>query len=452
VDSSSSLKTIGQTFNLVYKIILTVAAGIMLMAFVVACLHFRNVHAGIRDAERLVGRGLYEEADARAKALQDWAKCFPGRFRESGVIRIRSLVRTHRSTEAADVAERMRVEGDAVIQAGGIRGLLAAPLPWLQKSSVSMAAGILSAFVPSAQPGEWAGYTVLLDEMVAIKDEKGLEQVANDLLLRFPRSSIAVAANASRAEVQGGPSAFSTLRPERTYSASSSTSSPSQPVTYQVSDSDDPDKPEVPPSWGIVTNSHCVALNPDTGQPVRELKPGDILVIEGPCTVRNTAALRGTLILTKRNVPDLAFRREDLEIRAGDFSAVPTEEVALRSRLAEINMEETDLQLKVAREEASLSPGEIAYRQAREKMDAFTRDVAVLTAKLDKSTGSERMATLDKLRQMKYQEQTLLRDMQKKKDAAGLNSRAGESALSARLNTLRQEKTAILKRLSAGPA
>jgi hypothetical protein len=200
-----------------------------------------------------------------------------------------------------------------------------------------------------------------------------------------------------------------------------------------------------------VTNARAMAYNPENGKPIRQLKAGDVFVIEGSVSSASGPLLTGTLILNNRNVPDLAFQSGDLEIRKGVFNSVPLAEVALRSRLAEIATEEAALADQAAAELDSLTSEEKAYRLSVERMENFQKESQDLQAKMAKASGNERIAILDRLRQMKYQEQAILRDMQKKKEAVDATVKSGGSkpGFTSRLTALRQEKQAILKRLAA---
>lgn len=455
METSSRFKALGQTFSLVYKIVFTLIAGALLMALVMAGFHFRAVHTGLQQAERLLAQGQLPEADALAFRLEPWARCFPGRFRICAFLRVRCLVRSNQPEAAARLAEALRRHVDIPVPRGSAGEFARDPLLWLQKTSLFMVTGLLDALYPAVQLNEWAGYETLLDELVSRRDTEGLNALADDLISRFPRSPIAILANSARGELQ--PAAPVPTMPHASPSTQPPTA-PANPAALPPSSIPDPDPaaaapdvmpPPRPASWGIVTNASAMALNPQTGKPVRPLKVGDVLVIEGACTLQDVPAFTGTLILNNRNVPDLAFSGKDLELRNGAFDAVPPVEVALRSRLAEIQAEENALQPKLARELASLSPEENAYRQSKAKMDAFQREVDALNVKLQKATGPDRMAVLDKLRLLKYQEQALIRDLAARKETADLtNRKAGRITVEPQLIALRQEKMAVLKKLA----
>lgn len=461
MDASSPLKSLGHAASLAYKLILTVAVGALILSHVTTWLHFRQVDNGLADAEKLLERGRLAEADALAFRLEPWSRCFPGRYRSCGILRVRCLVRSSQTEAAAQLAEHLRLdEGDETVSAGW-DDLIHEPLLWLQKISVSQVSAIGNGFFPISRPGEWTAYEVLLDELVKRRDTEGVETLEADISTRFPQSGISVYASSAKGELN--PPEF----PTSAYSATNASKAkpPAPPPTNpapeqaQAAVSNEPAAAEEPApaagpalSWGIVTNALSMALNPESGKPLRQLKAGDVLVIEGSCTIQNVPALTGTLILNNRNVQNLAFKADDLEIRTGDFKAVHPAEVALRSRLAEIRILEDELAPKAARETANLTPQEIAYRTAQNRMDAFQRDVTALNTKLENATGSERMATLDKLRLMKYQEQTLLRELNTRKEALavlGRSSSTNQAKFEPQLTALRQEKQAILKRLAA---
>jgi hypothetical protein len=324
-----------------------------------------------------------------------------------------------------------------------------------------MVASFFNGFFPIERPTEWSGYETLLAELITLRDAPMIETLAADLTQRFPRSPVAIYATSAKAEVdairvpassQDNPDANKAAPSTVAESTAPETNTPAPAPTdvEAASQPEAPPPPAQPASWGIVTNARSLAINPQTGQPIRQLKAGDVLVIEGTCSFHNVSALTGTLILNNRNVPDLAFRGGDLEIHQGQFDRVPPAEVALRSRLAQISIEEAALGGPVAEETGPATAEEKAYRQSMERMAAFQKDSQALQVKLEKATGNERMAILDKLRLMKYQEQALLRDLQARKDAMDAVARSsGRPRADPRLIALRKEKQAILKRLAA---
>lgn len=391
MEPSSPFKTLWQTFSLVLKIVFTLAAGALLVALITASLHFRLVHVGLKQAEQQFDQGRLEEANALAARLEPWARCFPGRYRKCALVRVRCLARLKQPEAAARMAEALRSHADRPMQPGNGKEFAGAPLVWLQKTSLFMTGGILDAAFPVIRLNEWAGYSTLLDELVSLRDVDGLNALADDLIARFPHSQIGVLANSARGELRPAspvvPShAVPLLRPstQTALPPAGGSVEPGVSTSAVPSLTSEPalSLPEPPHSWGIVTNPAAMALNPQTGQAIRPLKVGDVLAIEGTCSFQNVPAFTGTLILNNRNVPDLAFYGKDLDIREGAFDAVSPEEVALRSRLAEIQAEETVLAPKAARELANLGPEETAYRQAKTKMESFQQDVNALNAKL----------------------------------------------------------------------
>jgi hypothetical protein len=465
VDVSSPLTPLRQTLTLVYKIILTLAAGSLLIAILSAYFHYARVRNGVGNTERLIGQGRLAEADALAYRLafdpeSAWARCFPGYYRALGLLRIRCLVRSGQADAARGVAEMMRLTDDDPVMRRPLGDLLQRPLPWLQSAGLSLVSNFTTGFFPIERPGLWSGYETLFAELVAVRDAATLETLANELARQFPRSPIAIYANSARAEVTPGPSPLSALtRPEPVSFSPVSTQpddlSPSSPPAEQPAAPEPEPEPVPPPpppaAWGIVTNARAMAYNPENGKPIRQLKAGDVFVIEGSVSSASGPLLTGTLILNNRNVPDLAFQSGDLEIRKGVFNSVPLAEVALRSRLAEIATEEAALADQAAAELDSLTSEEKAYRLSVERMENFQKESQDLQAKMAKASGNERIAILDRLRQMKYQEQAILRDMQKKKEAVDATVKSGGSkpGFTSRLTALRQEKQAILKRLAA---
>lgn len=453
MQSPSPYTTLWQTLRLLYKTILALAVGTLLVALGTTYFHFKTVQDGIQQVAQYIGQGRLAEANALAASLEPWARCFPGRYRACARLRVRSLVRSNQPDEALQVAEAIRAHAEAPIRRGTASELLNEPLLWLQKTSLFLAGDMLDATAPVEPLNEWAGYDMMIAELVAVRDEKTLNALADSLNTRFPQSSIAYSANSAKIELQPAEAGLSTNTVTPGSSPSENTPLPPADETASATSAVEalPAEPErPPPSWGIVTNAGAVALNPKTGQLIRPLKIGDVLAIEGTCTVQNVSALTGTLILENRNVPDLAFQGKNLEIRTGDISRVSSEKIALLSRLAEVQAEEALLQPKAAQELAGLSPEELAYRKAQSKMDAFQRDVNGLNTKLEKATGAERMKTLDQLRLMKYQEQALIRDLQACQETANLVGRktGGRLTVEPQLTALRQEKKAILKRLA----
>ncbi len=457
-----------RAFSLAYKLALTLAAGALVASLASATFHYKAVHSGIETAERLIGQGRLAEADALAYTLafdpaSSWARCFPGHFRTFGCLRVRCLIRTGQFEAAKEVAEALHLDADEPVLPNPLNTLAANPLAWLQKFGVSMVASYFNGFFPIERPTEWSGYETLLAELITLRDAPTLEILASDLAQRFPRSPVAIYANSAKAEVdpirfptssQDNPDATKTAPAPGAESAAPETNTPEPaPATTDVEAASQPEAPPPPvqpASWGIVTNARSLAINPQTGQPIRQLKAGDVLVIEGTCSFHNVSALTGTLILNNRNVPDLAFRGEDLEIHQGPFDSVPPAEVALRSRLAQINIEEAALGGPIPEETGPVTTEEKAYRQCMDRMAAFQKDSQSLQAKLEKATGNERMAILDKLRLMKYQEQAILRDLQTKKEAMDAVARSsGKPRADPRLMALHKEKQAILKRLAA---
>ncbi len=457
MDLSSPLTSLGRSVKLAYKVLLTLAVGAVFISHLTVWLHFRQVDSGLSAAEQLMKQGNLAEADALVSRLEPWSRCLPGRYRTGGILRVRCLARSNQTQTATEMAETLRLDEGAAVTSGGWSELIREPLVWLQKLSVSQMSGIAAAFSPIRRPGEWAGYEALIDELTKRRDEESLETLATDLTTRFPRSTLAVYANSAKSELNTPDfplSAYTHQAKPETPPAPSSEPSPDE--TESVVSNEPATTPEEPaaektaPSWGIVTNALSMALSPESGKPIRQLKAGDVLVIEGACNLQNIPMLTGTLILINRNVQGLAFSGDDLEIRPGDFLEVPSSEVALRSRLAEIQIQENQLQPKVDAEEANLTPPEINYRAAQKRMAAFQREAAALNTKLESTTGADRMAILDKLRLMKYQEQTILRDLTKAKDAlAILGSSDKKPRYEPQLTALLQEKRAILKRLSA---
>ncbi len=448
MESSSPLKTLRETFSLVYKIVCTLAAGALIVALATACLHFRAVHVGLQQAEQEAAQGQFDQAYSRAARLEPWARCFPGRYRLCALIQIRCLARLNQPEAAARLAEAMRTQSDLPVPRGTGSEFVSTPLVWLQKTSLSLVSGALNAFYPVLQVNEWAGYGTLLDELVATRNAEGLNALADNLITRFPRSSIAVLANSAKGELQPDAPPDSAPHPSAPPPAETPESGISS-ILESASSDPEPALSAPPPSWGIVTNAGAMALNPENGKPIRPLKIGDVLAIEGRFPLPDRVAFTGTLILNNRNVPDLAFLASDLEIRNGAFATVSPHEVALRSRLAEIQAEEAMLLPKVTRELANLGPEQTAYRQAQAALDAFQREASALNTQAEKATGPERMAILDKLRLMKYRQQTLIQDLQTRKETADLASRkAGRISFEPQLTALRQEKKAILKRLA----
>ncbi|MFO7534075.1 MAG: hypothetical protein R6X19_00055 [Kiritimatiellia bacterium] len=467
MDLSSSLSGLGRSFKLAYKVLLTLAVGTVFISHLTVWLHFRQVDSGLSAAEQLMKQGSLAEADALVSRLEPWSRCHSGRYRTGAILRVRCLARSNQTQAAAEMAETLRLDEGTAVTSGGWSELIREPLVWLQKLSVSQMGGIVAVFSPITRPGAWAGYEALIDELVKRRDEESLETLATDLLTRFPRSIIAVYVNSAKGELnppdiplsaythqvkpKTPPAPSSDPAPDEADSVVSNepAATPEEPAAERPA-AEEPAAEAPPPSWGIVTNDLSMALSPESGKPIRQLKAGDVLVIEGARSLQNMPMLTGTLILNNRNVPGLAFNGDDLEIRPGDFLEVPSSEVALRSRLAEIQIQENQLQPKVDAEEANLTPPEIDYRAAQNRMAAFQREAAALNAKLESTTGSDRMAILDKLRLMKYQEQTILRDLSKAKDAlAILGSSNKKPRYEPQLTALLQEKKAILKRLSA---
>lgn len=460
MDAASSVTILRRTVGMAYKIILTLVAGSILAAIGAAYFHYRAVQDGMVMAERLVGQGELAKANAIAFQMAfeprtAWARCFPGYFRTFGKVRIRCLVRTGQADAAREVAEALRLYDDEPLVTDPVVVFFRSPPAWLHKMGTAFVANFTAGFFPAERPGVLSGYETLFAELVAIRDTHSLETLAADLARQFPQLPLGIYANSARGEVDPVPPPASSLSPsagpERVQRPPDSATPQTQaPATTAVENIPaPPPPPEQPASWGIVTSRMTVASNPDGGQPVRQLKAGDVLVIEGSIKRGTKSLLTGTLILNNRNVTNLAFNGGDLEIFNGDFNKVSPEEVALRSKLAEIVIQEAALVAQEKMEKESMPPEEKAFNKAEERMAAFQKDSKDLQARLEKTTGNERIAILDRLRLMKYEEQAIVRDLQKKKDAMEAALRAsGRPRTESPLPALRQEKQAILKRLA----
>ncbi len=454
MDSPSALKRLGQWLDLSYKFVLTLAAGSLIAGLVAAGMRAGAVRSGLAQAEHYFNQGRLAEADGLLEALLPWARCFPGRYRECAALRVRCLARLGRA-EAASVAETMRSDCDSPVPRPDWSQLPRDPVAWLHQLSLSLVSGLMGGLYPPTLDNAWAGYDALIDELTDVEDRTALNALANQLLARFPHSLIALKAAKSRAELNPSPSPDPTgpapAAPALPPTPSAVTADAPPVIERPIPSSPDPEPPPFPASWGIVTNSRAVAFNALTGQPVRELKPGDVLAIEGTGRIREEPALTGTLILNNRNIPDLLFRADVLEIRNGSFQSVSPQEVALRSRLAEIAFQENGFRLRLNREKEAYTPEEKAFREVQTRFDAFQAEVKNLTAQLDQKTGADRMRILERLRAMKYQEQTLLRALKERKQAVEkTGGRSGPSGFARDLEALLQEKQAILK-LLAGP-
>ena len=446
MDSPSARHDLGSGLELVYKFLLTVAAGSLIAGLASAGLHAAAVRSGLARAERSFSQGRLAETALFLEALSPWARCFPGRYRENAALQVRCLARLGRLEQAGAIAESMRGECDSPVPPPEWARLPVDPLGWLHQATLSLVSRVMGGLFPPTLNNPWAGYEAIIEELDAVENADALNRLADDLRARFPQSLIALKAARARRPPPTPSRTAEPVRPDAPPNRAATAPAPIHPPTA-VPDAGEPPPPSA--SWGIVTNTGAVAFHPQTGQPIRELKPGDVLAIEGAVLLRNEPVLTGVLILNNRTIPEIAFRAEDLEIRPGSFNTVPPQEVALRSRLAEIAVEESRLSLRLNREKTPATPEETAYREAQARFDSFQAEVASLTGQMDKKTGAERMRILDRLRTMKYQEQTLLRTLSERKQAfERIGGQAGPNPLARELDALRREKQAILKRLT----
>lgn len=208
-----------------------------------------------------------------------------------------------------------------------------------------------------------------------------------------------------------------------------------------------PSKADTPPAscynysamWAVVTNESA-AVYDSSGNLAQELGAGTLVEV---AAVRQGQA--GSLAICRydtrpKNMDVAIIRAKDLLIRNGSLDSANADLVVLLRKQVQLDIEIRALVSSSESELARNNPHSDDYNAARSAVVSFNEKAKALRARAEKSSGTARVETMDKLRSMKEEEVLIRRKYEASRTAFDEWNRqhGGASAESDAIKSLRE--------------
>lgn len=435
---SASLLSIGLT--------LIGSAGLV---FAIPLLRYHRTELAIRDSDRLAALGSYGQASARLAAVWDWARCYPGQGARVAALSVASHVRSGNWEAALRTARRFYVEAPV--------SPFSAPQPGALARLRDGATRIVGEALTGGRPGtdnRWSGYEALVRELADAHQAERLADVSRAILALDPYSRLGLDAAATAEAELKKAAALAPAAPERRPAALPVAMPPPEPEpppapAVPPPAEPEPAQPDAPPApietpthWAVVTNDGARAYD-QAGHPIGALAPGTVLHVVRLGSFSGRGAAWGRTVDQATGSSNLLFATSDLYVRPVDAGGGDAQQAGLRSQLAALVAEESRLRKDLRPLTLVPTPEETAYDTAKAEYLEHQRTAEKLMADLDSSSGAERSAIHERLRQMKYEEIKLRGNLDQAKTALDASP-----TVSRRVTLLRQLDRVQARRLA----
>ena len=307
----------------------------------------------------------------------------------------------------------------------------------------------------------WSGYQTIVAELDATGQRDLLMSLSERIESQYPDNPIVVRIGRPAPDQRPAPDALAAAEPQPSPAhepavATKPTPSPapipvvaSSPAAVPVPAASAPPAPAPKPdtpvrNWGIVCTSDVYASN-QRGERRIHLAPGTLVDIAAIRTLWSNTWAQCSFDDGGITIGGMLIPLDDLEVRDGPLGNARPREKELRVQ-----------RIKIARELAALrargngeGAPDVPAGPARQKFDAFCREVDAAKARMERATGAERMKLIDQLHKMKFEEVRLESAMKAETARSAVAAPAGAAAPGSRMAQLEAQLAATDRDLEA---
>jgi hypothetical protein len=403
--------------------------GTAVLVFTVPFIRVRIVEKELNRANVLLADGRYLDAFARLGRIRHWSLLYPPLSRRRSSCLIRCHVKLGDRNAAETVAEEILNGLDTVVRAPA--GICEMFQQWPNSLISGQLAG--NGFEVN---NEWAGYEILVSELVRADDKDSLRALGEKLLKKSPSARLqnvleyhlgvraddsrqgAVDAVVSRDGGRSGGVEVDHCRRARDHISRNEWNSALKECRLGLVK--DPGNGELlrlrqkavarGACWGVVKHDQTKIYN-KAGKYIGTCAAGSLVEIPDRTKSGKGGRLCCNIVSGVRSPKPVYIDADALDVVEGLISQAGDGEKNLRVRRAVLASEISKIERDIARDASRKNPHADEYAAAKKKYDEFWAKVKNLQTKRDGAVGAARMRYVEQLRELKGQDVVLGREM-----------------------------------------